>query len=295
MAKKKLDDMTEEEINALPEEQQDILADKGEIDISDTPPADQPPPADDKPDSLPPDDTGADEGKQDTTPDEDDVPTLKQKLADLERREQELRRESEGRLRDLIDLRQKHKEAKPPEQLPADPFADLQFGDEDFVDGKSFKSALKKVQDYISTKEKDFNAAVEQRVAEIQVQQRIAVIETSRKKAETAHPDYQDTVKTFFEGLNPAESVLINQELAKSQDPAEECYQMAKRFAALRQKEGIAETFKKKPAPRVPSGGSGGGAPGKITIEQFLSMTDEQVAKIPEAELRELHKQMGET
>lgn len=291
-----VDTLTETQMDALTEAQMKELEEKGEIEISDAPPESQQPPAGGEGAQTPPPGETGEQKKEEVPPQQPTVEELLKQLENEKKEAERLRRESDGRLRDLIDLRQKHKETKPPEPPPADPFADLmQMSDEDFVDGKGLKAVLKKVQDYIGTKEKDFNTVVEQRVVEIQTQQRMGLIEESRKKAEERHDDYKDVVTKFFEGLSPIENALINQELAKSQDPAEDCYNTAKRFLALKQKEGIAEMFKKKPSPRIPSCGSGGGAPGKITVEQFLNMTDEQIAKIPEAELRELHKQMGET
>lgn len=292
--------LTEDQLNGLTEAQMKELDEKGEIEIEDgTPPSGQQPPAGEEGAQTPPPGApGEQAGQQNAQPPapDDDPIVLKQKLADSQKENERLRRESDGRLRDLIESR-KHKEQKPPDQPPVDPFAELMkdVGDDDFIDAKRFKAALKKMQDYIGAKEQDFNTAVEQRVSEMLTIQRMTVVEESRKRAEGAHTDYKDTVTKFFETLSPAENALVNQELAKSQDPAEEAYKMAKRFMALRQNEGITDAVKKKPAPRIPSGGSGGGAPGKITVEQFLAMTDEQIAKIPEAELRELHKQMGET
>jgi len=294
MAKVTIDSITQEQIDRLTPEQEQELTDKGEIEMDEATPETQPPPTGEGEQTPPPGETG-EQKKDEVTPPKPTVEELLKQIDDEKKENDRLRRESDGRLRDLIDIRQKHKEPKPPDTPPVDPFAEvLKVGEEDFIDGRTLRSFAKKVQDYIGTKEQDFNAAVEQRVSEIYTQQRTATIEASRKKAEAAHPDYADTVKPFFESLSPAEAALINQELAKSQDPAEECYKTAKRFMALKQKEDIADTLRKKPAPRIPSGGSGGGAPSKITVEQFLTMTDEQIAKIPEAELRELHKQMGE-
>jgi len=275
MAVKRIEELTDDDVAKLTEEQMKELEEKGEIEIEDTS-SDQTPPAGDEDVAPPP----GDDNKGETTPQtQDELAKIKQQLEIIQQENERLRRESEGRLRDLIELRQKARHTEKTEEKSTSPFSDVlrDIQDDDFIEGKRVKLLTQKIEEYLQNKEKAFNQAVEEKVQQIELQRIQSLFEESRKRAEKKYPDYQQRVESFLKELSPAEAYLIQQELLKSQDPAEELYQMATRLQVLKQGEQIQN---KKPTPKIMGGGGGGSSVAKLSPEKLLSMSDKEFAQL---------------
>jgi len=284
MAVKRIEELTDDDVAKLTEEQMKELEEKGEIEIEDTS-SDQTPPAGDEDVAPPP---GDDKGE--TTPQtQDELAKIKQQLEIIQQENERLRRESEGRLRDLIELRQKARDlielrqearhTEKTEEKSTSPFSDVlrDIPDDDFIEVKRVKLLTQKIEEYLQNKEKAFNQAVEEKFQQIELQRIQSLFEESRKRAEKKYPDYQQRVESFLKELSPAEAYLIQQELLKSQDPAEEVYQMATRLQVLKQGEQIQN---KKPTPKIMGGGGGGSSVAKLSPEKLLSMSDKEFAQL---------------
>ncbi len=293
MAKVTIDSITDEQVEKLTEEQQKALEETGEVEIEDTPYT-QTPPAGDDGEALPPDDTG--EKTAAVTPDSTE---LQKQLEEIRAENERLRRESEGRLHEVIELRQKARKAKEETDKEGEKsqFADLlsDIEDDEFIDAKRYKATVQRLENYISKKEQEFNKAVEAKVAQLEADRMVARFEESRKRAEAKHPDYTTKVTEFFKSLSPLEAEMIQMQLSKSQDPAEDAYALASRLSLLKQGETL-NNAQRRQVPKVLTGQQAS-VKGGLTVEKFASMTDAEIAKLerehPE-QIRELHRQLGE-
>lgn len=275
MAKKKLEEFTDEELQNLTEEQLKELEEKGEIEIPDT--------------SAPP----AEEGEQESQPSEEeisgvseegeeqpqdsltaeDIERLKKEAEEYKRKVEELEREKQGILNDLIKTRQK---AREPEEEKQEKLPWENISDDDLVTGQQ----LKQIISYIQQQQEILKQQEE-------IKTRMLKIEESRKRAESKYSDYQDMIKVFSEMTK--ENPLLAEAVLADPDPAERAYQIAKAYDLMRNQKKTESIKQKieKPKAKVISSGKGSST-SRITPEKILQMSDEELEKLSDEEWNEL-------
>jgi hypothetical protein len=207
-------------------------------------------------------------------------------LEELKKKIEELEKAKDGILRDLQEERKKRQlyeqmvsqtQIQQPSQKQIEEF---NLEDEELVTGRQAKEILKKAQEQMERK-------INEIIAQIEFNQTIQKIQSSVKRAKEKYPDYDEKVNAFFNSLTPEEYSLLAPKILSQADPAETCYQIAKKFSVLNQNTSInSQTNSQKPVILQSSKSSSGA----LTPEKILQMTDKELEKLSEDEWQKFLK-----